>query len=909
MRIDIVHDKLKALSAESGISASQLADALGYARTNVSSDLNILVSKGKVIKIKGKPVLFQVVNANLQVQQGESEFAAFIGSNGSLFPVIEQAKAAVFYPPDGMNMLILGETGVGKSLFAELMFQYAKSIGKLTSQAPFVIFNCADYANNPQLLLAQLFGCKKGAYTGADEDKIGLLEKAHQGVLFLDEVHRLPPEGQEIFFTFIDKGIFRRLGETDVERTATVRIFSATTEEPDSSLLRTFVRRFPMAIYLPALRKLTFQERFELIQFFFNQEAAHLQENISVSVNALRALLSYDCPNNIGQLKADIRFACAGAYADYIISKKSCFSVNTRTLPDHVSQALYTRLEHRQIWNTIIGINKKSVIFSGANEVPLFEDDAVNDIYDMLNLRMSELRSLGIDDSTLEEEIEKDIADYFQTRINGYQGKYDTRRLENLVTPDVLRLTEELIRYAEGKLQHTLDSKVYYGLATHIENALARVRHNKSIVNPHLNRIRTSHPGAFNISLDCLRMIERVTEITLPIDEAGFLTMFFVYSKRDLDQRRTDVKVIVVAHGTETASALVATANELLGVNYAVGFNVPLYEKAELVLERIIHHIQASESVSEALLLVDMGSLTTFGTAIAQDCGVATRTIQLISTMHIVEAIQSAMNGLPLQDVYQNVLVVNQLIKQDVTHDLEQTPARRTLTQEKKIAIVMVCATGKGAARVLENQLSQRLSRRIHMLDILSLRFENDVQLNQDLTTLSQHHSLAALVSPFPVSTTLTQFDLADILYHDGVEMLSTLIEQESTYLLVTETLTQILQHVKPDSALPAIRDFNTRVSAALGMTLSSNMLIGLTMHLACLLDRLLEGPTDTHFPGKASYIQQHNGTISLIRRELTPIEQIFLLSISDDEICTLCRFFISPEPCQPIKEVINAYS
>lgn len=202
-------------------------------------------------------------------RNSEGEFAQFIGNNASLFPAIEQAKAAVFYPPNGMNMLILGETSVGKSLFAELMYQYAKAIGKLPAQAPFVIFNCADYANNPQLLLAQLFGCKKGAYTGADEDKVGLLEKANHGVLFLDEVHRLPPEGQEIFFTFIDKRIFRRLGETQVERTASVRIFSATTEEPDSSLLHTFNRRFPMVIYLASPEKTHFPGAFCADPVFF----------------------------------------------------------------------------------------------------------------------------------------------------------------------------------------------------------------------------------------------------------------------------------------------------------------------------------------------------------------------------------------------------------------------------------------------------------------------------------------------------------------------------------------------------------------------------------------------------------------------------------------------------------------
>lgn len=907
MRINIVFDKLKALTAEQGISAKQLADILGYARANVSSDLNLLVSQGKAKKSNGKPVLFQFIKEEL-ARHGEADFAQFIGSNASLFPAIEQAKAAVFYPPFGMNMLILGETGVGKSIFAELMFQYAKSIGKLAPPAPFILFNCADYANNPQLLLAQLFGCKKGAFTGALEDKIGLLEKADHGVLFLDEVHRLPPEGQEIFFTFIDKGIFRRLGETDVERTATVRIFSATTEEPDSSLLRTFTRRFPMVIHLPPLRKRTFQERFELIQYFFNHEAAHLQESISVSVNALRALLSYDCPNNIGQLRADIRFACAGAYAEFMTGKKEIFSINSRTLPIHVSQALYTHLEHRQIWNTIIGINKKSVIFSCENKMVLFEDDTVNNIYDMLNMRMLELRSQGITGATLEEEIERDIADYFQTHINRHQGKYDTRKLENVVSAEVLRLTEEIIRYAESKLQRALNNKVYYGLATHIENALDRIRRNKSIINPQLNRIRTSHSDEFNTALDCLRMIERVMETTLPIDEAGFLAMFFVYSEQDTEQSRTDVKIIVVAHGEETASALVATANELLGVNYAVGFNVPLYEKAQHVLERIIDHIQSSDAASGVLLLVDMGSLTTFGEAIGQNCGIPVRTVQLISTMHVIEAIQSAMNGLSLQDTWHNVLMVNQLFEQEVPRangGVQQ--AIDADTADKKIAIVMVCTTGEGTAEVLKNFLSQTLSFRMSRMAIVSLRFENDEQINRDLNSMGKRYAIAALVSPFHINTALTQFDLSEILNYGGVQQLNALIERESTYLLVEETLTQILHNVSLGNILNAIKQFNLRVATALVVSLSSNMLIGLTMHLACLFDRLMDGASDNVFPEKDNYIRNNVEKINLIRRELKPIEKKLAISVSDDEICTISRFFIAQIANEFLEDDINA--
>ncbi|MEG0411229.1 MAG: sigma 54-interacting transcriptional regulator, partial [Erysipelotrichaceae bacterium] len=85
------------------------------------------------------------------------------------------------------------------------------------------VFNCADYADNPELLSASLFGYIKGSFTGADGDHIGSLESADGGYLFLDEVHRLSPEGQEKLFVFMDQGVFKRLGESKAERKANVR--------------------------------------------------------------------------------------------------------------------------------------------------------------------------------------------------------------------------------------------------------------------------------------------------------------------------------------------------------------------------------------------------------------------------------------------------------------------------------------------------------------------------------------------------------------------------------------------------------------------------------------------------------------------------------------------------------------
>lgn len=78
-----------------------------------------------------------------------------------------------------------------------------KKVNVIHENAPFKVLNCAQYHNNPELLSGILFGYVKGAFTGADEDRNGLLQDADGGVLFLDEVHRLPPEGQEKLFVYM----------------------------------------------------------------------------------------------------------------------------------------------------------------------------------------------------------------------------------------------------------------------------------------------------------------------------------------------------------------------------------------------------------------------------------------------------------------------------------------------------------------------------------------------------------------------------------------------------------------------------------------------------------------------------------------------------------------------------------
>ena len=154
---------------ETGLTAGAVAEQLMIDRSNASRYLNELFKEKKITRSTGRPVIYSVptINEGEQVHVDESTSVSFdtlVGANDSLKVSIQQAKAAILYPPRGLHTIIFGKTGTGKSLFAECMYRFAIDSKTLDEDAPFVSFNCADYAQNPQLLFGHIFGVKRRLY-------------------------------------------------------------------------------------------------------------------------------------------------------------------------------------------------------------------------------------------------------------------------------------------------------------------------------------------------------------------------------------------------------------------------------------------------------------------------------------------------------------------------------------------------------------------------------------------------------------------------------------------------------------------------------------------------------------------------------------------------------------------------
>ena len=273
--------------SEEGCEASEVAEALCMKRNAASAILNELTRERYLIKKKTKPVIFQRRTHKMTETSEENVFDEFSGTSDIMNQILNKCKISVTYPGRGLPIMLLGASGVGKSTLAEKIYLYARQKQMVEKKAPFVVLNCADYANNKELLSSVLFGYKKGAFTGAVKDTEGLFDKADQGYLFLDEVHRLPPEGQEKLFRYIDTGMITPIGNGAREKNLNVRLIFATTEDIDNLMLDTFIRRIPITVTIPSYHERSSNERMQIIYKLFLQEAEILNSCLKVSSNVL----------------------------------------------------------------------------------------------------------------------------------------------------------------------------------------------------------------------------------------------------------------------------------------------------------------------------------------------------------------------------------------------------------------------------------------------------------------------------------------------------------------------------------------------------------------------------------------------------------------------------------------------
>ncbi len=220
-----------------------------------------------------------------------------VGETQAMNTVIAQSKRA---STAAVSVIITGETGTGK----EVLAQYIHKIGPRSGK-PFIAINCA--AIQPTMLESELFGYEAGAFTGAEKKKVGLMEVADGGVLFLDELASMPLDIQGKLLRAIEEQAFRRVGGTTLIH-VDVQILAASNRNlmhliQDGKFREDLYYRLKVVdLTLPPLRDRK-QDIPDLVGYFIRINNSRLGLNISgTTPKALQLLVEYNWPGNIREL-------------------------------------------------------------------------------------------------------------------------------------------------------------------------------------------------------------------------------------------------------------------------------------------------------------------------------------------------------------------------------------------------------------------------------------------------------------------------------------------------------------------------------------------------------------------------------------------------------------------------------
>ncbi len=226
------------------------------------------------------------------------DFEQIVGNSPALKHVLQLVETVA---PNDSTVLLLGETGTGKELIARAIHDRSRR-----KDRTFVKVNCAAIPTG--LLESELFGHEKGAFTGAITQKIGRLELADQGTLFLDEVGDIPLEIQPKLLRALQEQEFERLGSTHT-RKVNVRLVAATNRDLEKMIA---AREFRSDLYyrlnvfpirMPPLRERK-QDIPLLVSYFVQKFAKQMQKKIeSIPAAVMKALTAWEWPGNVRELE------------------------------------------------------------------------------------------------------------------------------------------------------------------------------------------------------------------------------------------------------------------------------------------------------------------------------------------------------------------------------------------------------------------------------------------------------------------------------------------------------------------------------------------------------------------------------------------------------------------------------
>lgn len=866
-----------------------ISEQLNLSRNMVSQYLNQLFTQGELIKINTRPVIFydvktveelygihviekefrsiQEFKSTLQPKEPK-DFEKLIGYKESLQQLVNQCKATISYPPNGLPLLLYGPTGTGKSFMAQLMYEYAVNHNLIEKEKQFLIVNCSEYANNPELLTANLFGHKKGAFTGADKDNPGLIKLAEGGVLFLDEVHCLKAECQEKLFLFMDKGIYHMVGDNEKWYHSQVRLIFATTEKPEEVLLKTLLRRIPMIVTIPSLEERGTHERLQLVYEIFVQEEQRIQKSIFISTLVYQLLITATFTGNIGELKNVIQASCVNAlFANDPQSTQ--LKIRVYNLPEKLHKECTS---HQQV---AIGEQQKMISIHELQKFVHHEHPLIRFKDSLLDCFKNNKES-----SSFLSECFQYMEQYHETTILNKKKRSSHDAVQNMIENifDMLSsrygfkyVNNDLIAFGSYISDEVQNS---YEQSTWEESRQKEIRKLQEYLIRELSR-------EYAIAEEIIEHLKVNLDMDFDVMAGNIVTLHLKMLNRvqDLNKRIG----IILAHGYSTASSMADAVNKLLGRYIFDAIDMPLQVSTSEIIEQLNRYLSKIGNYEELFLLVDMGSLEELYKGIEQQNANIGIMNNVTTKMALEIGTRMLQNG----------------VMKDIFEEVQQGCDYRYHIVEHKVkekVILCSCASGMGTAEKLKTILKDSLP---HNLPILVLTYDYHTLLERQMKdSFFENYEVICIVGTLnPNMPGIRFIPIEDLIINDTLDELNVYFtdyisdEEMKTFkqnILKNFSLSNIMNNLtilNPSKLLEHVADAIDKLQDEVGIRFTNHTCFGLYVHICCLIERLVTNRSIDVYDDLEDFAHQKEAFIRSVKRSFSMVEKYYGVEIPVEEI------------------------
>ena len=477
-----------------------------------------------------------------------------------------------------------------------------------------------------------------------------------------------------------------------------------------------------------------------------------------------------------------------------------------------------------------------------------------------------------------------------------------TSKLAEIVDHDIIDLTKEIQGKVQQLLGYTFKRNFVYAVSLHISSFVKRIQSGKLVrnISEDLKGMVADYPKELEAAYLIKQELETHYNVPIPKSEVYYLTILLA-SLRSV-QVAGKVGVVVAAHGSSTASSMVQVVNKLLSADNLLAYDMPIEMSPQIAYQGIVEKVRQADNGNGVILLVDMGSLSTFSERIYEETGIKVQTIDMVTTAMVLEAVRKTeLIDNDLNIIYSELKEFHGYSK--VNGDT--LPSVKALTAEpaqQKLprAVVAICSTGEGTAVRIQKMIEQQLVDQL--IDDVAVIPISVVNMKQTLYDLSQkYHIIAAtgivkpdLQVPFVALDRLIQDDGRDFfeqvmaeIDHEELQATTPNLTKE----LCESYMKDYFLYLNPHKLIDILWRYADTLSDTLKLSFTETFRIGLILHVAGALERTLLRQTVTATAVERATIKQSPYYTGIQASNAILQEQI-QLSLNDDEIYYVEQLF-----------------